>query len=97
MSSIVPIGIRRSADVKGMLQRIVRLSTLMSAQKPLLLYTARTPNGFKPAILLEELKAAYGLEYDYQGLAFSKNEQKEPWFIKINPNGTSSSLTVTLP
>lgn len=32
--------------------------------KPFLFYTAGTPNGRKVAILLEELKAAYGLEYE---------------------------------
>ena len=58
------------------------------SHKPLILFTARTPNGFKPSILLEELKAAYGINYDHQTLLFSKNEQKEDWFIKINPNGT---------
>ena len=71
-----------------MLRRLTRLSHTLMSQSPLLLYTARTPNGFKPSILLEELKAAYGLEYDYQAIALSKNEQKEDWFVKINPNGT---------
>jgi glutathione S-transferase len=73
-----------------MIPRLTRLSHTLMSQKPLLLYTARTPNGFKPSILLEELKAAYGIEYDYQGITLSKNEQKEDWFIKINPNGTDS-------
>ncbi|KAF8524746.1 glutathione S-transferase-like protein [Gautieria morchelliformis] len=62
------------------------------SQNPLLLYTARTPNGTKPSILLEELKAAYGLDYDYQALALSKKEQKEEWYIKINPNGRIPAL-----
>ncbi|KAG8988125.1 glutathione S- transferase, nitrogen catabolite repression regulator [Tulasnella sp. JGI-2019a] len=51
------------------------------------LYTASTPNGYKVSILLEELKAAYGLDYATKALNFGKNEQKEPWFIEINPNG----------
>lgn len=34
--------------------------------KPLLLYTAPTPNGHKVSILLEELKAAYGNLIDYE-------------------------------
>ena len=29
------------------------------SQKPLILYTARTPNGFKATVFLEELKLAY--------------------------------------
>jgi glutathione S-transferase len=59
----------------------------MATEKPIILYTVGTPNGHKVSIFLEELKAAYGLEYDFQGLSFSKNEQKEGWFLKINPNG----------
>ncbi|KAI0771924.1 glutathione S-transferase C-terminal-like protein [Trametes elegans] len=53
----------------------------------LLLYTGATPNGHKVSVFLEELKAAYGLEYDFQAIDISKNTQKEPWFIKLNPNG----------
>jgi len=55
--------------------------------KRLLLYTAGTPNGKKVSIHLEELKAAYGLEYDYEKIDLGKNVQKEPWFIALNPNG----------
>ncbi|KDQ14869.1 hypothetical protein BOTBODRAFT_32225 [Botryobasidium botryosum FD-172 SS1] len=55
--------------------------------KAIQFYTAGTPNGQKVSIFLEELKAAYGLEYGFQGLSFAKNEQKEPWFLEINPNG----------
>lgn len=51
------------------------------------LYTAATPNGYKVSILLEELKATYGLEYTTKALNFQTNEQKEPWFLEINPNG----------
>jgi len=65
----------------------------MAQQAPLLLYTATTPNGFKPSILLEELKAAYpGFTYDFQKIAFSTNEQKSDWFLKINPNGRIPAL-----
>lgn len=31
----------------------------------LLLYTTATPNGHKVSVFLEELKAAYGVEYEY--------------------------------
>ncbi|KEF56863.1 uncharacterized protein A1O9_07053 [Exophiala aquamarina CBS 119918] len=52
------------------------------------LLTAGTPNGFKISILLEELKEAYGKKYTYQNLDIVKyNDQKEPWFIKVGPNG----------
>jgi len=57
------------------------------ATKPFLLYTWKTPNGHKVSIHLEELKAAYGLDYDVHSIDISKNIQKEPWFIKLNPNG----------
>lgn len=60
---------------------------------PLLLYYAGTPNGKQPSILLEELKAAYGsLNYDIHKVNLGNNEQKEPWFIKLNPNGRIPAL-----
>jgi glutathione S-transferase len=38
------------------------------------------------SILLEELKAVYkDFEYEAISIDFSKNEQKEDWFLKINP------------
>ncbi|EEY99263.1 maleylacetoacetate isomerase/glutathione S-transferase [Vibrio sp. RC586] len=46
-------------------------------------YTAATPNGYKIAIALEEM----GLEYNTHALNLSSNEQKEPAFTAINPNG----------
>jgi len=47
------------------------------------LYTAATPNGFKASIALEEL----ALPYEVHALKFADKEQKQPWFLKINPNG----------
>jgi len=64
-----------------------------AAMAPIKLYTAATPNGYKVSIILEELKAAYGVEYEFQTLSFAKNEQKEPWFLKINPNGRIPAIT----
>ncbi len=46
------------------------------------LYTFTTPNGRKPAILLEEL----GLPYSIHNIDISKGEQFSPEFIAINPN-----------
>ncbi|THH02147.1 hypothetical protein EW026_g642 [Hermanssonia centrifuga] len=63
---------------------------MSSGTKPLLLYTAATPNGRKVTVFLEELKVAYGtgvVDYDVENLNISQNTQKEPWFIKLNPNG----------
>jgi GSH-dependent disulfide-bond oxidoreductase len=47
------------------------------------LYTASTPNGHKASVTLEEL----GLPYTVHPVALSKQEQKEPWFLALNPNG----------
>jgi glutathione S-transferase len=47
------------------------------------LYTAPTPNGWKASVTLEEL----GLPYQTRAVNLAKNEQKEPWFLAINPNG----------
>ncbi|KAG8907876.1 glutathione S- transferase, nitrogen catabolite repression regulator [Tulasnella sp. 403] len=57
------------------------------------LYTAPTPNGKKVSIHLEELKAVYGLSYETRAIAFSKLEQKEPWYLEINPNGRIPAIT----
>jgi len=59
---------------------------------PLHLYTAGAPNGYKVSIFLEELKAAYGTEYDVKQINLQQNEQKEPWFLQINPNGRIPAL-----
>ena len=47
------------------------------------LYTSETPNGWKISITLEELD----IPYTVHALALSKNEQKAPAYLKINPNG----------
>ncbi|KAF4971022.1 hypothetical protein FSARC_2035 [Fusarium sarcochroum] len=53
------------------------------------LYTTNTPNGIKASILLEELN----LEYKLHPIKMTDNEQKEEWFLKINPNGRIPALT----
>ncbi|KAJ6509882.1 glutathione S-transferase [Mycena vitilis] len=61
---------------------------MASSTKPFLLYTGPTPNGHKVTIYLEELKALYpNVDYDVERIDISTNRQKEPWFIKLNPNG----------
>ena len=47
------------------------------------LYTSATPNGWKASITLEEL----GLNYDVHHIQMDKKEQKEDWYLKLNPNG----------
>ncbi len=47
------------------------------------LYTASTPNGWKASITLEEL----ALPYEVHAIELQKNQQKEPAFLALNPNG----------
>ncbi len=46
------------------------------------LYTAATPNGRKISIALEEL----GLAYEVKPVKLAENEQREDWFLALNPN-----------
>ncbi|KAK6605325.1 Disulfide-bond oxidoreductase YfcG 2 [Botrytis cinerea] len=63
----------------------------MASQSDIHLYTTQTPNGIKISITLEEL----GLSYEVHKIDISKNTQKEPWFLEINPNGRIPALTDT--
>ena len=47
------------------------------------LYTSTTPNGRKASIMLEET----GLSYNVTHLKLGKMEQKEDWYMELNPNG----------
>lgn len=47
------------------------------------LYTAGTPNGWKISIALEEL----GLPYRTHAIKLMEGEQKQPEFLRLNPNG----------
>jgi len=47
------------------------------------LFTAATPNGHKISIALEELE----LPYEMRVLDLGKQDQKQPAFLAINPNG----------
>jgi len=47
------------------------------------LLTAGTPNGHKVSIALEELQ----LDYKVRRIALDKREQKQDWFLTLNPNG----------
>jgi len=60
----------------------------MTEKKGIELFTQATPNGQKISITLEELQ----IPYTVRAIDFSKNEQKEEWFLKINPNGRIPSI-----
>ena len=47
------------------------------------LYTSPTPNGWKVSIGLEEL----GLQYSVRSITLHEKEQKQAWYLKLNPNG----------
>jgi GST-like protein len=47
------------------------------------LLTADTPNGWKVSIALEEMS----LPYTFRHIKLSAGEQKEEWYLKLNPNG----------
>jgi len=47
------------------------------------LFTAGTPNGYKVSIMLEETKIPYKVYHIDMG----SKEQKEGWYLKLNPNG----------
>ena len=53
------------------------------------LYTSPTPNGWKASITLEELE----IPYQVTPIRLDKLEQKEEWFLKLNPNGRIPVIT----
>ncbi|KAH6630695.1 glutathione S-transferase [Chaetomium sp. MPI-SDFR-AT-0129] len=61
----------------------------MTTKTDIVAYSEGTPNGLKLHIALAEL----GLDYKLVPIALFKNEQKEPWFTEINPNGRIPAIT----
>ena len=55
----------------------------MTKDPDIVLYTANTMNGWKPLIFLHEAE----IDYELVPISFAKREQKEPWYLKLNPNG----------
>ncbi len=47
------------------------------------LYTSATPNGWKASIALEEMK----LDYEVKKISLSNLDQKQDWYLKLNPDG----------
>ena len=55
----------------------------MAKNTDITLYTANTMNGWKPLIFLHEAE----VDYELVPISFAKREQKEPWYLALNPNG----------
>jgi glutathione S-transferase len=72
-----------------LLQINKQITKKMASESDIHLYTTQTPNGIKISITLEEL----GLPYTVHKIDISKNTQKEPWFLEINPNGRIPAIT----
>lgn len=52
------------------------------------LLTSETPNGWKTTIMLEEL----GVPYRLRAISLTDREQKEDWYVRLNPNGRIPTL-----
>ena len=52
------------------------------------LLTSETPNGWKVAILLEELRVSYKVT----PISLTNRVQKEDWYVALNPNGRIPTL-----
>ncbi|KAH7338999.1 glutathione S-transferase [Rhizoctonia solani] len=61
-------------------------------EKGLHLLTMPTPNGRKVQTALEELRDVYQTPFSWTFIDISKNIQKEPWFLALNPNGRIPTL-----
>ena len=82
--------LRQSANMCAALARQVPLSQARqhSDHSSICLLIYATQNGWKLPIMCEEL----GIKYDWALVDFSKNEQKSPDFLEINPNGRIPAL-----
>lgn len=47
------------------------------------LFTSATPNGYKVSIMLEEC----AIPYTFHRIKLGSKEQKQSWFLRLNPNG----------
>ena len=52
------------------------------------LLTSETPNGWKAAIMLEEL----GVPYKVTPISLTNLDQKQDWYVALNPNGRIPTL-----
>lgn len=76
-----------SLSISELNMEILKLSRYHLAQenrsKMIHLYTWRTPNGFKPLIMLEEI----GFPYELRPIDIRAGEQSRREYLAINPNG----------
>ena len=63
-------------------------NTGVESVAPYILYSAATTNGIKISIMLEEL----GGTYETRVVDFAKGEQKDPAYLRLNPNGKIPTL-----
>jgi glutathione S-transferase len=56
------------------------------------LLTFNTPNGQKVQILLHELALLYGIKWTTSVIKIFQGTQKQPWFLRLNPNGKIPTL-----
>ncbi|KAK9810083.1 hypothetical protein WJX72_004467 [[Myrmecia] bisecta] len=84
----LPAQVARRATTRAKSPSTHPMRAMASGGKPFTLYTAGTPNGWKASIPLEEL----GVPHNVRAISLSKNEQKEDWFLRINPNGRIPAL-----
>ena len=73
----------RAAGIRSVASTFHGSAKQLSPEPKIDLYTAPTPNGWKVSITLEEL----GLPYTVRPIALSALEQKQEWFLRLNPNG----------
>src|SRR5262249_32092217 len=78
-----PFRCRRRACAAAGDRRHQRRHPRQGTRRMIDLYTSATPNGWKASVTLEELE----LPYETHAIELSSQQQKQDWFLKINPNG----------
>lgn len=77
------VSVNRAGNEVACIHAEGSIQASMVFDKGVTLYTAGTPNGWKANMIIEEL----GIPYKLHAMTLSENEQKQEWYLKINPNG----------